>query len=114
MIKMEKSKIHILLEMIGYVPRSAVSKSILQRTTGYINILAVDKGESLPGNISPFDAFVQVIEGSAEIVIDGETNLLQQGQVIVIPAHTFSKVYSNGRCKLISTVIKSGYEEGIL
>jgi quercetin dioxygenase-like cupin family protein len=114
MKEMEKSKIHILLEMNEYVPLSAISTTIIQRTTGSINMVAVDKGDSLVGKVSPFDAFVQVIEGSAEIVIDNMPNLLHQGQAIIIPAHTFSKISSNGRCKMISTVIKSGYEEGII
>jgi len=114
MKEMEKSKIHILKEMIEYIPMSAVSKTIIQTTTGYINIVAIDESEPIMGKVSPFDAFVQVIEGSAEIVIDDKHNMLHQGQAIIIPAHTSSKVSSNGRCKMISTVLKSGYEEGLI
>jgi quercetin dioxygenase-like cupin family protein len=112
--EMEKSRIHILKEMIDYEPLSAVSKTIIQNATGYINLVAIDKGEPLMGKVSPFDVFLQVIEGSAEIVIDDKPNLLHQGQAIIIPAHTSSKISSNGRCKMISTVIKSGYEEGMI
>jgi quercetin dioxygenase-like cupin family protein len=114
MKEMEKSKIQILLEMIEYVPLSIVSKTIIQRTTGNIMIIAMEKGESVPKKMSPFDTFIQVIEGIAEIIIDDEPCMLHQGQGIIIPAHTINSVKANGRFKMITTVIKSGYEENNL
>jgi mannose-6-phosphate isomerase-like protein (cupin superfamily) len=53
---------------------------------------------------------VQVIEGTAEIVIDGTINILKTGQCIIIPAHMVNIVRANERFKMISTLIKSGYE----
>ncbi len=110
MKEIEKSKIHILIEITEYVPNSVVSKTIIRKTTGNINIVAIDTGEALAEKISPFDTFIQIIEGSAEIVIDDQPNILQTGQGIVIPAHASNFVKANGRFKMISTVIKSGYE----
>jgi mannose-6-phosphate isomerase-like protein (cupin superfamily) len=60
--------------------------------------------------IIPFDTFVQIIDGTAEIVIDGVSNFLETGQSIIIPAHTSNIVKTNERFKMISTIIKSGYE----
>jgi quercetin dioxygenase-like cupin family protein len=37
--------------------------------------------------ISPFDIYLQIIEGKAEVVIDEKSNMLQTGQTIIIPAH---------------------------
>jgi quercetin dioxygenase-like cupin family protein len=59
---------------------------------------------------SPFDTFVQIIEGKAEIVIDKLPHLLQSGEGIIVPAHESNFIKPNGRFKMISTVIKSGYE----
>ena len=87
-----------------------VSKTIIKKTTGNISVLAIDTGEALAEKISPFDTFIQVIEGKAEVVIDNQPNMLQTGQGIIIPAHTSNVVKSNGRFKMISTIIKSGYE----
>ena len=108
--EIEKSKIHILIEIIEYVPNSVVSKTIIKKTTGNISVLAIDTGEALAEKISPFDTFIQVIEGKAEVVIDNQPNMLQTGQGIIIPAHTSNVVKANGRFKMISTIIKSGYE----
>ncbi|MFN2128633.1 MAG: cupin domain-containing protein, partial [Anaerolineales bacterium] len=112
--EIEKSKTHILIEIIEYVPNSVVSKTIIRKTTGNISIVAIDIGEALAEKISPFDTYIQVIEGVAEVVIDEKSNILQTGQAIIIPAHASNIVKANERFKMISTVIKSGYEESSL
>lgn len=48
--------------------------------------MAIDTGEALAEKISPFDMFIQVIEGVA-VVIDEKLNILQTGQAVIIPAH---------------------------
>lgn len=108
--EIEKSKSHILIEIIEYVPNSVVSKTIIRKTTGNISIVAIDTGEALAEKISPFDTFIQIVEGKAEIIIDHTSNLLKTGQAIIIPAHASNSVKANERFKMISTVIKSGYD----
>ncbi|MCF8371550.1 MAG: cupin domain-containing protein [Bacteroidales bacterium] len=112
--EIEKSKSHILIEIIEYVPNSVVSKTIIRKTTGNVSVVAIDTGEALAEKISPFDTFIQIIDGMAEIIIDDKKNSLTMGQGIIIPAHTSSIVNANERFKMISTVIKSGYEEGTI
>ena len=106
----EKSIAHIIVEIIEYVPNSVVIKTILKKSTGNISVMSFDSGEGLTEKTSPFDTFAQIIEGNAEIVIDGKAHLLQSGQGIVIPAHQANLIKANGRFKMIMTVIKSGYE----
>jgi quercetin dioxygenase-like cupin family protein len=108
--EIEKAKSHVLVEIIEYIPSSVVSKTIIRKTTGNINLVAIDSGEALAEKISPFDTFLQIIEGEAEVVIDEKINMLITGQAIIIPAHTSNTVRANKRFKMITTVIKSGYE----
>ncbi len=110
MKEIEKSKNYVLVEIIEYVPNSVVSKTIIRKITGNISIVAIDSGEALADKISPFDTFIQIIEGTAEVVIDEQSNILQTGQGIIVPAHTSNTINANGRFKMISTIIKSGYE----
>ena len=107
---MEKSKMHILIEIIEYVPNSVVSKTIIKKTTGNVSVMAIDTGEALEEKTSPFDTFIQIIEGAAEVIIDKKSNMLQTGDGIVIPAHTPNNFKANERFKMITTIIKSGYE----
>ncbi len=111
---LEKAKTHILIEILEYISGSVVSRSLLKKSNGNISVIAVDTGEVMTEKISPFDTFIQVIEGSAEIIIDNIPQIIQTGQAIIIPAHTRSKLIANNRFKVISTVIKSGYENCVL
>jgi quercetin dioxygenase-like cupin family protein len=107
---LDKSKSHIVVEIIEYVPHSVVSKSILKKATGNVSVMSFDNGEGLSEKTSPFDTFVQIIEGKANIVIDKVSHLLQTGMGIIIPAHSMNYIKPNGKFKMINTVIKSGYE----
>ena len=108
--EMEKSKAHIIVEIIEYMANSVVIKTIIKKSTGNISVMSFDSGEGLIEKTSPFDTFAQIIEGNAEIVIDNISNLLQSGEGIIIPAHLPNFIKPNGRFKMILTTIKSGYE----
>lgn len=107
----EKAKAFIVLEIIEYVPHSVVVKTMVKKITGNVSAVSFDSGEALTEKSSPFDTFIQVIDGQAEIVIDHASNRLDTGQSIIIPAHTRNTIKANVRFKMISTTIKSGYEE---
>jgi len=107
-IEIDKSKAHIIVEIIEYVPNSVVIKTILKKSTGNISVMSFDAGEGLTEKTTPYDTFAQIIEGKAEIVIKGQSNFLVTGQSIVIPAHAPNFIKANGRFKMILTVIKSG------
>ncbi len=106
----EKSKGVIIVEIIEYVPNAVLSKTIIKKMTGNISIMSLDMGEGLTEKTSPFDTFAQIIDGRAEIVIDGVSNLLEAGEGIILPAHRPNIFRANERFKMILTVIKSGYE----
>jgi quercetin dioxygenase-like cupin family protein len=108
--EIEKAVAHIIVEIIEYVPNSIVIKTIIKKTTGNISAVSFDSGEAFAEKTIPFDTFVQIIDGRAEIIIEGVSNLLDIGQSIIIPAHKSNIVKANERFKMISTIIKSGYE----
>lgn len=105
------SKVFIIVEILEYVPNSVVIKTIIRKTTGNVTAVSFDSGEALSEKKSPFDTFIQVIEGKAEIVIDDQSFMLETGQSIIIPAHARNTIMANVRFKMLSTTIKSGYEE---
>ena len=108
--EVEKSKIHIVLEILEYIPNAVLSKTILKKLTGNVTVSSFDSGEGFGEKISPFDTFIQIIDGQAEVIIDGESKMLTVGDGIIVPAHLSNSIKANGRFKMISTVIKSGYE----
>jgi len=106
----DKAKALIIVEIIEYVPNSVLSRTIIKKSTGNISIMSFDTGEGLTEKTSPFDSFAQIIDGRAEIVIDGVSNFLECGQGIILPAHLPNIFKAIERFKMIITVIKSGYE----
>lgn len=108
--EVQKSKALILVEIIEYVPSAVVIKNIMKKTTGTVTAISVDSGEDLIEKVLPFDKFIQIIEGSAQMIIDGSSHSLETGQGIIVPAHSKNTITANERFKMISTIIKSGYE----
>jgi len=109
--ELEKSKVHIIVEIIEYVPNAVVSKIVIKKTTGNITVSSFDAGEELAKKTSPFDNYIQIIDGTAEVVIDEKKYKLGLGEGVIIPAHSSHCFNANEQFKMISTVIKSGYED---
>lgn len=107
----EKSKAHIIVEILEYIPNSVLIKTIIKKSTGNISAISFDTGEMMVEKTSPFETFIQVIDGKAEIIIRGKSHMLDTGQSIIIPAHARNSIKANVQFKMISTVIKSGHDE---
>jgi hypothetical protein len=108
--ELEKAKVHIIIEIIEYMANAVVMKTIIKKTTGNISVMSFDSAEGLSEKTSHFDTFAQIIDGKAELVIDNVSHLLVSGEGIIIPAHALNYIKPHGRFKMVSTVIKSGYE----
>ena len=110
-VELIKSKAHIIVAIIEYVPNAVVSKTIIKKTTGNVIVSSLDAGEELGQKISPFDTYIQIIDGAAELTINDKKYKLALGEGIIIPAHASHKFNANEQFKMIATIIKSGYEE---
>lgn len=109
--ELEKAEPHIIVEIIEYVPNAVVSKTIIKKSTGNVTAMSFDEGEELCEKTIPFDTYVQIIHGIASVTIDKKEHRLKLGYGIVIPAHSLHCFNANEKFKMISTIIKSGYEE---
>ena len=107
----EKSSVHLIVEIIEYIPNAVVSKTIIKKSTGNITAMSFYKGEELSEKTSPFDTYIQIIHGAAQITIDKKVHNLKLGDGIIIPAHSLHSFNANEMFKMLSTIIKSGYEE---
>jgi quercetin dioxygenase-like cupin family protein len=107
----EESKPFIIVEIIEYVPNSIVIKTIIKKTSGNVTVASFDSGESLARTVSPCDTFIQIIEGEAEIIVNGVPHKLSTGQSLTIPADSTSTIHAAKRFKMISTIIKSAYDD---
>lgn len=94
-------------DLIEYQEGSVVSREIIRKDTCTVTIFAFDKGEGLSEHTAPFDAIVQIIDGKAEITISGNKNILEKGEMIIMPANEPHALKALEKYKMILTMIRS-------
>jgi len=104
--KIEHGKPFEFASSINYQTDGIVSKRIIQKEKGNITLFAFDAGQKLSEHTAPFDAMVQVMQGSAEIVIGGQPNQLIAGQSIIMPANIPHAVNAKERFIMLLTMIR--------
>ena len=103
----EKATIYETEKLVVYQEGSVVSKEIIKKETGTVTVFAFDKNEGLSEHTAPFDAMVQVIDGTLELTIDGELFTLTKGNMIIMPANIPHALHAKERFKMVLTMIKS-------
>lgn len=104
--KIEKKEVFTPNEVISYADGGVVSKELAHSNAGSITLFAFDAGQKLSEHTAPFDAIVQVIDGEAEIMIDGELFHPKAGQILIIPKDAPHAVNAVGRFKMMLTMIR--------
>lgn len=102
-----KARVLSIDTLIEYQEGAVVSREIIRKDTGTVTIFAFDKGEGLSEHTAPFDAMVQVIDGKAEIKISGNKNVLEKGDMIIMPASESHSLHALERFKMVLTMIRS-------
>lgn len=91
---------------IDYNDNAVVSKHILKKENGNITLFAFDKGEGLSEHSTPFDAVVFIVDGKADIIIDGVSNILEANETIIMPANIPHALKAVEKFKMVLTMIK--------
>ena len=94
-------------ELINYQEGAVVSRELIKKPMGNVTLFAFDEGQGLTEHTSPFEALVQVLEGTAEITIAGQSHLVQEGELILMPAHQPHALMAVKRYKMVLTMIRS-------
>ncbi len=108
--ELEKGKMHLVEGLVEYIPNAVLCRTIIKKSTGNITAMSFDEGEEMGEKSVPFDTYIQIIHGAAQIKIDKMLHCLSLGAGIVIPAHQMHWINAAEKFKMISTVIKSGYD----
>lgn len=103
----ETSKVYNVKDMVEFAQGSTVSKIIARNEKGNLTLFAFDKGQNLSEHTAPFDAIVQILEGTANIIINKEEFILNQGQMIIMPANIPHAVEAIEKFKMLLIMIKA-------
>ncbi|MBU0498063.1 MAG: cupin domain-containing protein [Candidatus Thermoplasmatota archaeon] len=104
---LQKSVVKNLITLADYQNGSIVSKTLIDKNAGTITFFAFDKNQGLSEHTAPYDAFLQIIEGQAEIRISGKSFILQKNDLIVMPANEPHAVKALEKFKMLLCMIKS-------
>jgi len=102
----EHSKATTIATSIEYTKGGVVSKIVSKNTGGNLTLFAFDEGQALSEHAAPFDAVVQVIEGSGEYIIGGVSHIVKAGQLIIMPANVPHAVKAPEAFKMLLFMIK--------
>lgn len=72
---------------VKYAPDAIVSKTLIKKEKGTVTTFAFDKGQGLSEHTAPFDAMAHIIDGEAEVLIDGKPHTVKAGEFIIMPAN---------------------------
>jgi len=100
------SEVYALRDSVDYSNGATVSKIVSKNTAGNITLFAFDKGQSLSKHTAPFDAFIQILDGKAKIIIDDNAHDLSEGEGIIMPANISHAVEATERFKMLLVMIK--------
>jgi len=96
-----------IADLVQYQSDSVVSRTLVKREKGTITLFAFDKENALSEHTAPFDALVHVLDGEAEIKIDGNPRLVKAGEAIILPAGHPHALRAVTAFKMILTMIRS-------
>ncbi len=93
--------------LVEYQDGSVISRTIVKKDVGTVTIFAFDEGEGLSEHTAPFDALVQIIDGEAEIMINGKSLRAAAGQLVIMPANKPHSLKAIKRFKMVLVMIRS-------
>ena len=70
-----KSEVLHMAELVSYNEGSVVSRQITKAEAGNVTLFAFDRGEGLSEHTAPYDAVVQILDGTARITIGAEDKI---------------------------------------
>jgi len=104
--KIETKSVFIPASVIDYATDGIVSKEFVHNAAGSITLFAFDAGQQLSDHIAPFDAVIQVLDGTAEVMIEGEIFHPSAGEMLIIPQGALHAVAAREPFKMMLTMIR--------
>ena len=98
---------HNILGLINYQDGAVVSRTLIDEDAGTVTLFAFDAGQGLSEHTAPYDAMVQVLEGTVEVKIAGTPVVLKQGEMTIMPANKPHALSAKTQFKMLLVMIKS-------
>ncbi len=92
-------------QQVDYREGEVVKKALAQGQAVRLMLAAFDAGTEIATHTTKGDALVIALEGQGKVTIDGQEQIVKQGEAIVMPAnHPHSVAAHQGRFKMFLVV----------
>jgi len=93
--------------LVSYQSGSVVSRTLIDRKIGTITLFTFDTGQGLSEHTAPYDAFVQIFDGVAEVTINGKAQQVATGEFIIMPANVPHSLKAVEKFKMMLVMIRA-------
>ena len=101
------SKVVEMETLVEYQDGTVVSRTLAQGRPLSVTLFAFDKNEEISSHSAGGDAMVYILDGQAEITIDGKVFIAKKGETIVMPANIPHALKAIERFKMLLIVVFS-------
>ena len=91
--------------LVEYQDGTVVSRTLAQGKPMSMTLFAFDKGEEISSHSAGGDALVYILDGEAEVQIDGKLFNVKKGETIVMPANIPHGLTAVERFKMMLVVV---------
>ena len=103
---LEKAIPFTVADQVQYESGKVVSLTLAQQPNAGMTLFAFDAGEAISTHAAGGDAMAFVLEGEAEITIDGNPNRVTGGHAIILPCGIPHAVKAISQFKMLLVLIK--------
>ena len=96
-----------LANLIDYQEGTVVSRTLIDKKVGTLTLFAFDKGQGLSEHTAPFDAFVYILDGEAEVAISSQAHRVGAGEMIIMPANEPHSLKALEKFKMMLVMIRA-------
>ena len=93
-------------DAVGYADGAVISKTVLDKKAGTLTFFSFDAGQGLSEHTAPYDATVQIIDGEANIIIEGKSIIAKAGEMIIMPANIPHELRADVPFKMLLIMIR--------
>lgn len=93
--------------LVAYASGSVVSRTLIDRKIGTITLFSFDAGQGLSEHTVPFDAFIQIFDGVADVTIDGTVQRVSSGEFIIMPANIPHSLKAVEKFKMMLVMLRA-------
>jgi quercetin dioxygenase-like cupin family protein len=100
-----------LTDLVDVAHGAIVSRVLAKSAGGNVTLFAFDRGQGLSEHTAPFDALVQVVDGTLDVTIGGNEVRLRAGEIVRMPADVPHALHAGEASRMVLTMLREHESE---